>query len=304
VTPAVPAELAGERLDLVVARLAGCSRADSRRLIEEGRVRLDGRAATDRSLRVAERAEVDVEGPVAPELVGDATVPFRVVHEDEHVVVVDKPAGVVVHPGGQHRDGTLVQGLLARYPELSGVGAPDRPGIVHRLDLGTSGLLVVARTSEAHQSLTDQLRSRAVRREYDALVWGLLAAATGTVDAPIARSVRDPGRMGVREGGRPARTHYEVRERYRSPVEVTLLRCRLESGRTHQIRVHLSSIGHPVVGDRRYGGQRSGPLRVDRPVLHAAELGFTHPATGDDVRFTAPHPADFEAALAQLEPSP
>lgn len=220
------------------------------------------------------------------------------VHEDAQVIVVDKAAGVVVHPGSGHGRGTLVQGLLARFPDLaqSGAGEPDRPGIVHRLDKGTSGLLVVARTEDAYHSLVDQLKNRSVDRRYLCLVWGHLSSPDGLVDAPVGRASTDPTRMAVSARGRPARTRYHVLERRTDP-DVTLLECRLETGRTHQVRVHLASIGHPVVGDARYGGSRSS-LVIGRPFLHAHRLGFAHPADGERVSFSSPLPSELEALLA------
>jgi 23S rRNA pseudouridine1911/1915/1917 synthase len=185
----------------------------------------------------------------------------------------------------------MVQGLLARYPDLAGVGDPDRPGIVHRLDAGTSGLLVVARTTEAYDSLVAQLSARDVTRQYRALVLGSVEANAGEIDAPIGQADGDPTRMAVANAGREARTRYEVLGRYREPVPVTELSCRLETGRTHQIRVHLAAIGHPVVGDSRYGGARPA-LAIDRPFLHAERLAFRHPVTGEVVAFESPLPAD------------
>jgi 23S rRNA pseudouridine1911/1915/1917 synthase len=194
--------------------------------------------------------------------------------------------------------GTMVQGLLARYPELArlpdeGAGEADRPGIVHRLDAGTSGLLVVARTPEAYHALVAQLAARTVERHYRALVLGIVEANAGEVDAPIGRSDRDPTQMAVATGGREARTRYEVRARYHEPIDTTELACKLETGRTHQIRVHLAAIGHPVVGDTRYGGERPA-IPVGRPFLHAERLSFVHPRTGEVLTFTSPLPADLE----------
>jgi len=229
-------------------------------------------------------------------------VPTR--NYDDDVIVVDKPSGLVVHPGAGNMEGTLVNGLLARYPEMAGVGSAVRPGIVHRLDLGTSGALAVARTQVAYDSLVGQLAERTVGRRYLALVWGRPEAPTGVVDAPIGRSTKDRTRMAVIGSGRPARTHYDVEETRVEPV-TSLLRCRLETGRTHQIRVHLSAIGHPLVGDRAYGGEREGlpegsPL--DRPFLHAAHLAFDHPVTGERMAFDAPLPVDLLGLLERLGP--
>jgi 23S rRNA pseudouridine1911/1915/1917 synthase len=239
---------------------------------------------------------------VAPAMPGE--VPFRVVYEGEAVIVVDKPPGVVVHPDAAHRSGTLVAGLLGIYPELAelpalGCGEPDRPGIVHRLDKDTSGLLAVARTPEGFHSLTAQLAQRAVRRTYRALACGVLETEAGVVDAPIGRSLRDPTRMAVSAGGRAARTHYRVLERFSKPLEATYLEVNLETGRTHQIRVHLSAIGHPVVGDVRYRGdrRRSG---CARPFLHAARLSFADPITGAELSFDSALPEDLQSVLERF----
>ena len=219
-----------------------------------------------------------------------------VVHEDADLVVVDKPAGLVVHPGAGQESGTLVNGLLARYPEIRDVGQPDRPGIVHRLDKGTSGLMLVARSGRAYDELVAMLAAHEVDRRYRALVWGVLASPTGLVDAPIGRSGRERTRMAVTVRGKPARTWYEVARTYSRPVEVTELMCRLETGRTHQIRVHLASIGHRVVGDARYGGERQS-LPLPRPFLHAESLALGHPVTGAGLAFTSPLPADLAEVL-------
>jgi 23S rRNA pseudouridine1911/1915/1917 synthase len=280
---AVPEALAGERLDRAVALLTGWTRSEVQSLVEAGDVLVDGaRVAKSRRLAVDDLIEVLAE-PAGPGLpAADPTVEIVVRHEDADVIVVAKPAGIVVHPGAGHPDGTLVNGLLARYPEIAGAGDPARPGIVHRLDRDTSGLLVVARSLAAYDGLVEMLAAHEVERRYVALVWGVPAAARGVIDAPIGRSVRRPTRMSVREGGRSARTHYEVARSFREP-DVSLLECRLETGRTHQIRVHLQAIGHPVVGDPAYGGSRAA-LALDRPFLHAGGLSFAHPITGEPVR--------------------
>jgi 23S rRNA pseudouridine1911/1915/1917 synthase len=222
------------------------------------------------------------------------------VHEDDDLLVLDKPAGLVVHPGAGRATGTLVHGLLAAYPEVAGVGSdPSRPGIVHRLDKGTSGLLLVARTQRAYEALVAALSAREVHRRYRALVWGHVAAASGLIDAPIGRSTREPTRMSVDVRGKEARTRYDVLRHATEPVEVTELACTLETGRTHQIRVHLRSIGHPVVGDARYGGNRQS-LPLDRPFLHAAGLDLAHPVTGQALSFESPLPPDLQAVLSAL----
>jgi 23S rRNA pseudouridine1911/1915/1917 synthase len=290
----VPEALAGERVDRALALLTGWSRSAVRTLIDDGAVTVDGRPVPRRARLDAGAILAWSDAPPRPELPGpDPSVDVRVAYEDDDVVVVDKPAGLVVHPGAGHQDGTLVHGLLARY-DLTGVGDPERPGIVHRLDRETSGLLVVARTPAAYDALVAALASHEVTRRYDAAVVGRPDAAQGTIDAPIGRSVRHPTRMAVRTGGRPARTHYEVVERYDDAARLAVT---LETGRTHQIRVHLAAIGHPVLGDPVYG---RADARVARPFLHAAELAFVHPVTGVPVRCSSPLPDDLEAALRAL----
>jgi len=299
----VPRALDGQRLDRVVALVAACSRAEAAALVDEGAVAVGGRQVTARAHRVSEGDVLDLTLPAAPEGDGlpaaDPDVPVPVVHEDADLVVVDKPAGLVVHPGAGQPAGTLVNGLLARYPEIRSVGEPDRPGIVHRLDKDTSGLLLVARSASAYDALVAMLAAREVDRRYRALAWGTLDAATGLIDAPIGRSSRDRTRMAVSIRGKQARTRYEVVRAYHEPVAVTELVCRLETGRTHQIRVHLAAIGHPVVGDARYGGARQS-LPTPRMVLHAEQLALAHPVTGDPLSFASPVPDDLAGVLASL----
>jgi 23S rRNA pseudouridine1911/1915/1917 synthase len=298
----IPGALDGERVDRVVSLLSGCSRSEAAALVAAGAVALDGVVVVAGKQRVAEgqTLAVEVEEPTAPEgPEPDPTVPVTVVHDDADVIVVNKPAGLVVHPGAGHPDGTLVNGLLARYPELARVGEQHRPGIVHRLDRDTSGLLVVARTPAAHAALVEALAGHEVDRHYLALVWGIPEAAHGIVDAPIGRSTRHPTRMAVVADGREARTHYTVRERFHEPAPAARLDCRLETGRTHQIRVHLASIGHPVVGDRDYGGERRA-IPTPRVVLHAGHLAFAHPTTGAPMAFDAELPDDLRAVLGGL----
>jgi 23S rRNA pseudouridine1911/1915/1917 synthase len=295
--------VSAERLDRRVAREVGCGRATALELVTAGQVRVDGVVERRPASRVEEGALVAVEGGLPPPgpLIGDPAIEFAVVHEDDALVVVDKPAGLVVHPGSGMGEGTLVEGLLHRYPDIAGVGSdPDRPGIVHRLDRGTSGLLVVARTVGAHEALTTQIAARQVERVYTTLVWDTVAEATGRVEAPIGRSPRRPTLMAVVADGRPAATDYEVTRRFALPEPTTLLTCTLETGRTHQIRVHLAAIDHPVVGDRAYGGGRPDVIDLDRPFLHAVGLALTHPTTGDRLEFSSPLPEDLEAVLATL----
>lgn len=295
----VPESLAGERLDRMLAMLTGWTRSEVQTLVETGAVLVGGvRVPKSRRLEHHDLIEVLAE-PEAPGLPqADPSVPVVVRYEDADVVVVAKPAGLVVHPGAGHPDRTLVNGLLARYPEMATVGDPARPGIVHRLDRGTSGLLVVARSQTAYDGLVALLAAHDVERRYVALVWGTPQSSRGVIDAPIGRSVRRPTRMAVSEGGRVARTAYEVVASYREP-EVSLLHCRLETGRTHQIRVHLQAIDHPVVGDAAYGGSRAA-LVLDRPFLHAAGLAFDHPVTGERIVVEEPLAPELEAVLGDL----
>ena len=307
----VPASLDGVRVDRAVALLADVSRSSVDALVAGGRVLVDGGPSPaavpgwwrDRTSRWTGPTRSPDPGPEP-----DPTVEFAVVHVDDDVVVVDKPAGLVVHPGAGHRSGTLVHGLVARFPDLAAlpgqVGSePDRPGIVHRLDRGTSGLMVVARTPDAYRSLVAQLSDRTVARTYRALVLGSVEGESGVVDAPIGRSVSSPTRMAVSRKGKEARTRYRVEERFTRPAPTTLVRASLETGRTHQIRVHLSAIGHPVVGDQPYSQGRSLPgVTVARPFLHAFALSFDHPVTGERVSWTSELPEDLAGQLADLEP--
>jgi 23S rRNA pseudouridine1911/1915/1917 synthase len=298
----LPEALAGERLDRVVAMLCDVPRSVAGDLIDAGGVRVDGEVRTRRADRLDEGQRLTLDLPeAAPELVvdADADVEVDVVHEDDHLLVIDKPAGLVVHPGAGNPTGTLVHGLLARYPQIADVGEPFRPGIVHRLDRETSGLLAVALTAEAHAGLTELLRVHDIVRRYRTLVWDHVTEPRGQVDAPIGRSTKDPTKMAIVVGGREARTGYEVVRRYDEPVPVTELVCHLETGRTHQIRVHLRGIGHPVVGDPRYAGVRQ-TLPAPRQFLHAEHLAFRHPVTGDPVEVDSPLPADLREVLARL----
>lgn len=304
ITEDVPAALSGERLDRIVALIGDLSRAEAAATIAAGGVRVDGAPATSGKIRLNEGQIVEVDPaavPTPPLPVADTAVEFGVVYSDDTVIVVDKPAGLVVHPGAGNMDGTLVSGLLARFPDVLGVGEdPIRPGIVHRLDAGSSGLLVVARTDQAAEHLIEQFADHSATRRYDSVVWGVPDAPHGIIDAPIGRDRGDPLRMAVVAGGRPARTDYRVIGTYSEPALVSRLECRLETGRTHQIRVHLASIGHPLVGDPTYS-QRRPNLGLDRPFLHAAELAFVHPATNERVTFTSPLAPDLQSWLDAAE---
>ena len=297
----VPSGLAGDRVDRAVAFHTGWSRSEVQALVDAGKVTVDGRVVA-KSRRLDEGETVEITGEPAPDALPEAeAIELDIVHEDADVVVVLKPAGLVVHPGAGVDHGTLVNALLHRYPEIAEVGDPQRPGIVHRLDRDTSGLLLVARSDRAYESLVDQLASRSVERCYDALCWGTLASPRGKIDAPIGRSQTRRTRMAVREDGREARTWYELRDQWRRPG-VSLLECRLETGRTHQIRVHLSAIGHPVVGDATYGGYRES-IDLRRPFLHARLVGFEHPADGRALRFERAMPGELTDVLAALGPA-
>ncbi|MHB1444508.1 MAG: RluA family pseudouridine synthase [Acidimicrobiales bacterium] len=305
----VPAALDGQRLDRVLSMATGLARSQVHDLVVDRAVAVDG-VVEDRPGRRLSAGQVvvaDLPGAVLGGPEADPDVALSVVHEDEWLLVIDKAPGVVVHPGAGSQGRTLVNGLLARYPELAGVGQPDRPGIVHRLDKGTSGLLLVARTPAAYEALTAMLAAREVSRRYVALVEGLVASDRGVVDAPVGRSARQPTRMAVSAAGREARTSYTVVRRF--PLAgMSLLHCHLETGRTHQIRVHLTSIGHPVVGDRQYRrpprpGSAAAPEGAvpSRPFLHAAELRLEHPAGTGPLMVLSPLPPDLTAALAALE---
>ena len=298
----IPSALAGERLDRVVAMTTGVTRAQASALVDDGAVRVDGATVRTRTRRVAAGQVVEVDVPEVVEAAGvaaDEQVEFAVVYVDDDVIVVDKPPHLVVHPGAGNDAGTLVGGLLARFPDLAGVGDSTRPGIVHRLDAGTSGLLVVARSERAYEALVEALQLREVEREYVSVVLGHLETNAGVIDAPIGRSGGDRTRMAVTASGREARTRYEVERRFDEPVPLCLLTCRLETGRTHQIRVHLAAIGHPVAGDNRYGGARPA-IALDRPFLHARRLAFDHPGNGRRVEFESDLPADLQRFLDGL----
>lgn len=298
ITESIPDALGGERIDRVVAIIADISRSQAVSLIEAGGVLVNGRQPEKPSIRVTPNSTVTIEVPESePGMEPDSTVAFETVHVDEHTVVIDKPAHLVVHPGSGVKGATLANGLLAAYPEIVNIGEPDRPGIVHRLDKGTSGLLMVARTELAYDSLVRQLASRTVSRVYRAVVSGLVESEGGLIDAPLGRSLHDATKRAVVAGGRPARTRYEVIERMIG-ADMTLVECRLETGRTHQIRAHLAAIDHSVIGDERYRGPAVEGLA--RPFLHAAHLGFEHPATGEVLTFDSSLPADLAETLERL----
>jgi 23S rRNA pseudouridine1911/1915/1917 synthase len=303
----------GQRLDQALAFLTGISRTRIQALLTEGMVSYQNQVCTSPSLRVHSGDMVQLTIPEAQELhlVPQDDVPFQVIFEDDHLVVVDKPAGVVVHPGPGHAQGTLVHGLLARCGEtLSGIGGMKRPGIVHRLDKGTSGLLVVAKNDEAHLGLSQQFADKSLFRVYQAFVWGMPKPTEGLVNLPLGRHPAHRQKQAVVPRGREAVTHYRVLKIYGGGL-VSLIECRLETGRTHQIRVHMQAIRHPVLGDPLYG---KAPARLpealslylkdwtqDRQALHAQELSFVHPASGEQMDFQSSIPQDLQSLKQVLE---
>ena len=295
----ITAEESGERIDALLARiLPELSRSAVQRLLEEGRVSLSGKPVK-KNYRAAAGEQFLLELPQAAqetELVPQ-NIPLDVVFEDRDVIVVNKPRGMVVHPAPGHPDGTLVNALLYRCGDsLSGIGGEKRPGIVHRIDMDTSGLLIVAKNDFAHQALSEQLADRSLSRVYEAVVRGRLREDAGTVNKPIGRHPADRKRMAIVPGGRPAVTHWEVLARYPG---YTHIRCRLETGRTHQIRVHLASLGHPLLGDETYGAP-SPEKGLEGQCLHARELKFIHPRTGEQIHLETPLPEYFLDVLSRL----
>ncbi len=312
----------GIRLDAWLAgAVADLGRNRAKKLIVEGRVAIGGRTIVEpkRPVKPGELVSVDLPPPEPAEPAGE-NIPLAIVYEDDDLIVIDKPAGLVVHPAAGHHGGTLVNALIAHCGEsLSGIGGVARPGIVHRLDKDTSGLMVVAKTDRAHQGLAAQFadhgRTGPLERAYLAVLWGVPDRPRGTVDLPLARSIRNREKIEVkRTGGRHAVTHYAVEERF-GPEErplASLVECALETGRTHQIRVHMAAIGHPVVGDRTYGAgfaskvallpepARSLATAFPRQALHAWLLGFAHPATGAEMRFESSPPDDMRALIRAL----
>ena len=298
----------GERLDALLAKRSALSRSRVQRLVDAGHVLVDGRLSQRKSQRLCTGEVVRLEVPPGQpvELLAQ-DIPLSIVWEDEALLVVDKEAGMVVHPAPGHRDGTLVNALLHHVGDLAEVGGRLRPGIVHRLDKDTSGLLVVAKSDLAHRKLAGALSKRQVRRRYVTACWGHLTGSRKTIDAPVGRDPHDRKRMAVREDGRSAVTHLRVRERWRA---ADFLDVALQTGRTHQIRVHLAHVGHPVVGDAVYGaGRHRGMSGQDRPwaaelarrsprqFLHAAELAFEHPLSGDPLRFRSALPRDLSEVV-------
>ncbi len=307
-----PAALDGQRLDRAIATLTGLPRAQVKNLLTNNGVSCDGEPTSTAAKRVVTGQLIEIDAAQldainaararATELIPNPDVDFAVLHEDEHVIVVNKQPGLVTHPGAGHLDDTLLNGLLHRYPEITSAGPPERPGIVHRLDRDTSGLLVCARTDAAYQHLVAQLADHKVVREYVTFVRGTPAARRGTIDAAIGRSHRNRTKMQVGQDGREARTDYVVLGSAPcpelNPPVASLLTCRLQTGRTHQIRVHLASIKLPVLGDASYGCP--DPFGANRQLLHAMRLTLEHPTTSETLTFVAEPPADIKSAAQAL----
>lgn len=301
----VSADNEGERLDAFLAsHIEGWSRARLQRLIEEADVLVNGRAVkSSYKLRLSDEIEVELTPPPSTSFAPE-DIPLDVVYEDDELIIVNKPAGIVVHPAAGVTSGTLANALAFHFQQLSTSGGMVRPGIVHRLDKGTSGLMVVAKTESAHEDLADQFRDREVFKSYVALVHGQVEKRTGLIDQPIARDRGNRTRMAVVRGGRPAISIYRVRKRF---ARFTLLNVELKTGRTHQIRVHLAWLKHPVVGDEAYGSGRDKTVpdhklrseiaKLGRQFLHAEQLGFRHPRTKEELRFTSPLPSELQAVL-------
>ncbi|MHB8756980.1 MAG: RluA family pseudouridine synthase [Bacillota bacterium] len=288
----------GLRIDQFLAARpeAGVTRSHARRLIDEGHVTSEGRPVkASHKVASGEAVRLDVPAPEPLQLAGE-DIPLDIVYEDADLLVINKARGMVVHPAAGHEDGTMVNALLEHCHDLSGINDVLRPGIVHRLDRDTTGLLVVAKNDAAHLSLAGQLKDRHLKRRYLAIVSGGMKDERGVVEAPVARHPVERKRMAVVEGGRPARTRFTVRERF---PRATLVEAELDTGRTHQIRVHFAFIGHPVLGDPVYGPKKKAPF-VEGQALHAWSIAFAHPRTGEDLTFTAEPPSDFQALLDWL----
>ena len=284
----------GERVDRVIAFFSGLSRSKVSDLISKRLILRNGIPIKKGSEIVHTNDEISMPNLVdeaVEEIASDESIDFEVVFEDDSVIVVSKPSGLIVHPGSGIANGTLVNGLAAQFPDLREIGDPTRLGLVHRLDKGTSGLLVVARTPEALDNLKFQMQERHVHRQYFAIVAGHVESNKGVVDAPLGRDPKNPLKRAVIYSGKYARTHYEIDQKYESPFKVSMLNCRLETGRTHQIRVHLAAIGHPVLGDELYGGRTSFNIE-NRLALHAQMLTFLHPKTKNLMNFESPLPVE------------
>jgi len=292
----LPATLEGQRLDRVISLLTDISRNMASEIIKNGEAKVDDKPITKPSTRLVAGCKLNISVPFIEEkLAVEENILIDVIYSDEHIIVIDKAPGLVVHPGAGNNSGTLVNGLLAQFPEIINIGEPHRPGIVHRLDKDTSGLIVVARSQSAYEWLKLQLSERHVERTYLSVVQGVVQSSNGLIDAPLGRSLKDPTKRDVVASGKSARTRYSLLD---STEKYSLLECKLETGRTHQIRVHMSSIGHPVLGDTKYGAKDTDLL--DRFFLHAKSLSFIHPETGESVSFESKLPEDLTSALTSL----
>lgn len=297
----VPVDLDAERLDRAVAVLGDISRSAARTIVERGGVLRAGEPALSPRVHVVVGDVLEFEIPEVDDRLIPVQVDYGTAYEDEHILIVDKPAGLTVHPGAATGDETLAAGLLFDHPSIEGVGQAERWGIVHRLDRATSGLLVVALTAEAYDVLTAMMRAREVKRVYQALVRGIMAIPRGTVDAPIGPDPNRPTRRAMSPYGKHAVTHYRRTAGW--PIhDVSMLEVTLETGRTHQIRVHLSGIGNPVLGDRVYGGK--DPVQVSRLALHAAQLELHHPVTGELLSLQSSLPSDIQGIVDELSVEP
>jgi 23S rRNA pseudouridine1911/1915/1917 synthase len=284
----------GERLDKYLAEQCQISRSYAQKLINEGQVEVNGHAAkASQRLNAGDKVVANIPPPSPISLTPEA-IPLKVIYEDNDLIVIDKPAGLVVHPAAGHRSGTLVNAILARCPDLGTINGTIRPGIVHRLDKDTSGLMMVAKNEAAHAILSHQIKQRSIKKGYLTLVLGHLSPEHGTIDAPIGRNPKDRKRMAIVSGGREARTEYKV---IKYLADYTLVEAMPETGRTHQIRVHFAAIGHPIFGDPVYG--KRSPLS-GRQFLHAHRLGFKLPSSGKFVEFNSELPPDLEEVLKQL----
>ena len=293
----VQADTAGNRIDKAIASMQEkWSRTQIQNFVEEGHLLVNGEKVK-KTYKVKEHDHISVDEPEAEplEIIAE-DLALEIIYEDEDVLVVNKPKGMVVHPAPGHATGTLVNGLMHHCNDLSGINGVVRPGIVHRIDKDTSGLLMVAKNDMAHEKLVQQLVDKTVTRRYTALVHGHIPHDKGTIDAPIGRDQKNRQRQAVVDNGKHAVTHFQVTGRF--GVDYTVIECRLETGRTHQIRVHMNYIGYPLVGDPKYGPKKT--MDIGGQALHAGVLGFVHPRTNEYLEFSAPIPADFEALLARL----
>ncbi|MBN6887087.1 23S rRNA pseudouridine1911/1915/1917 synthase [Cytobacillus horneckiae] len=287
---------AGDRIDKVLAKLnSEWSRTQVQQWIKDGHVLVNGqKVKSNYKCMLNDHLLIEIPEPEELDVIAEE-MNLEIYYEDQDVLVVNKPKGMVVHPAAGHVSGTLVNGLMAHCKDLSGINGVMRPGIVHRIDKDTSGLLMVAKNDVAHESLVDQLVKKTVTRKYKAIVHGIISHDYGTIDAPIGRDTKDRQSMAVVDNGKNAVTHFQVIERFK---DFTLVECQLETGRTHQIRVHMKYIGYPLAGDPKYGPRKT--IDFNGQVLHAGLLGFDHPRTGEYMEFEAPLPQDFEKLITIL----